>query len=162
MVQSWLYIESLIRKQTGCRCFCLSDCIIILCMNLSFVSMIILSALWSMLFGEPGVIWSSMRTNCPQIIPSRSTKKPSDHFYYKGRGIDSEQVVLANCTNLCVFSIKTRLQNLRLDLNQISSSQSLSFTVRFKFNVFLAKICFLSCFDVLVVWYVISPLFIVF
>lgn len=40
-----------------------------------------LSALWSMLFGEPGVIWSSMRTKFSQIIPSISTKKPSDHFY---------------------------------------------------------------------------------
>lgn len=58
MVEPWLYVESLIRKQTGCRFFCLSDCIRILCMNLSFVSMIIVSIMIN-------VIW---RTRCDLVF----------------------------------------------------------------------------------------------
>ena len=55
MVQPWL---SIIRKQTGCRFFCLSNCIRILCMNLSFVSMIIVSIMIN-------VIW---RTRCDLVF----------------------------------------------------------------------------------------------
>ena len=37
MVEPWMYVESLIKNEVCCRLFCLNDCSIILCTNLSFV-----------------------------------------------------------------------------------------------------------------------------
>ena len=53
-----------------------------------------------------------------------------------------KQVVLANCTNLCVSSMKTRLQNLRFDLNPISPFQLLSSTFVLSLTFFLQKFAF--------------------